>query len=394
MSAHGLGVLALLLGALGFALLAALACARLVAARKSARMLEQAMANYGSHASRQGTAAVDARAADARVAAGGVPMGVSVGASAGASGVSAAGGSPGVQAGTSGGIRGSMRDGTASAARSVQGKGGAAPIDALMSVPQRSGLPGMIDALGAIGVRWLETSAGKLIVADEDRRLLDQCGYADARARGLYCIVRLVSAFAMALLGAWYGLAHGAPSVALAGGGLLLGFFMPKLVVRRRARARLDAVADELPMLVDLLRLLQGVGLSLDQSLQVMINEFRIVLPVLAGEMEIAQRQFVAGRTRDQSLQRMASIYENEDLRAVIRLLVQVDKHGGAVQEPLRQFGDRLREVRRATLRERIGKLTVRMTGVMVVTLLPALLIVTAGPGIIAVLRSLAAIHH
>lgn len=293
-----------------------------------------------------------------------------------------------------------MHSGTAATARgaqgsaATQGKGGPAPGDARKGVARRSGLPGMMDALGAAGARWLETPAGKLIVADEDRRLLDQCGYADARARGLYCILRLSSAFVMAVLAAWYGLAHGSRPVPWAGGGLLFGFFMPKLVVRRRARARLDAVADELPMLVDLLRLLQGVGLSLDQSLQVMINEFRLVLPVLAGEMEIAQRQFVAGRTRDQSLQRMASIYENEDLRSVIRLLVQVDKHGGAVQEPLKQFGERLREVRRATLRERIGKLTVRMTGVMVVTLLPALLIVTAGPGVIAVLRSLSAIHR
>lgn len=387
MSAHNLGVLALLLGAFGLALLAALACTRLAAARKSARVLEQAMASYGSHASQQARAAVDARAVAA-----GVPVGVAVGASAGAS----SSGVPGGQAGNSGGTHG----GVAAAARSAQGgaasqgKSGATPIDALASAPKRSGLPGMIDALGAVGVRWLDTSAGKLIVADEDRRLLDQCGYADARARGLYCVIRLVSAFVMALLAAWYGFAHGARPVAIAGAGLLLGFFLPKLVVRRRARARLDAVADELPMLVDLLRLLQGVGLSLDQSLQVMINEFRLVLPVLAGEMEIAQRQFVAGRTRDQSLQRMASIYENEDLRAVIRLLVQVDKHGGAVQEPLKQFGDRLREVRRATLRERIGKLTVRMTGVMVVTLLPALLIVTAGPGVIAVLHSLSSIHH
>ena len=391
MSAHSLGVLALLLGALGFALLAALACARLVAAHKSARMLEQVMTNYASHASQQGTGA-----ADARVAAGGVPVGASLGASVSASMGASAGVPPGVQVGLAGSIRG----GAAGASRGAQGgapaqgKGGAAPVDTLMGTPHRYGLPGMLDALGAAGMRWLETSAGKLIVADEDRRLLDQCGYADARARGLYCIIRLVSASVMALLATWYGLAHGARPVALAGAGLLLGFFVPKLVVRRRAQARLDAVAEELPMLVDLLRLLQGVGLSLDQSLQVMINEFRLVLPVLAGEMEIAQRQFVAGRTREQSLQRMATIYENEDLRAVIRMLVQVDKHGGAVQEPLRQFGDRLREVRRATLRERIGKLTVRMTGVMVVTLLPALLIVTAGPGVIAVMRTLASIQR
>ncbi|MDR3096368.1 MAG: type II secretion system F family protein [Paraburkholderia sp.] len=337
MSAHSLGALALLLGALGLALLAALACARLAAARKSARTLDQAMANRGAYARSQGAIA----------------------------------------------------SGTA-----AQGKGGASAAAASTDATHRSGLPGMLDALGTMGAGWLETSAGKLIVADEDRRLLDQCGYADARARGLYCIIRLVCAFAMATLAAWYGIDHGARPVAWAGGGLLPGFFLPKLVVRRRAHARLDSVADELPMLVDLLRLLQGVGLSLDQSLQVMVNEFRLVLPVLAGEMAIAQRQFVAGRTREQSLQRMASIYENEDLRAVIRLLVQVDKHGGAVQEPLKQFGDRLREVRRATLRERIGKLTVRMTGVMVVTLLPALLIVTAGPGVIAVLHSLASIRH
>ena len=412
MNARSLGALALLLGALGVALLAALACARLVAARKSARILEQAMASYGSHASRQGTAAADARSAAARTAADGVPAGVSIGASAGASaGVSAgasvgasagasfsssASGAPGMHAGTAGTMQGGAPAASrnAQAGAAAQGKGGAATVDALTGSRQRSGFPGIIDALGAAGVRWLDTSAGKLIVADEDRRLLDQCGYADARARGLYCIIRLVSGFGVAMLGAWYGVAHGMRPVTLAGGGLLLGFLVPKLVVRSRARARLDAVADELPMLVDLLRILQGVGLSLDQSLQVTINEFRLVLPVLAGEMEIAQRQFVAGRTREQSLQRMASIYENEDLRAVIRLLVQVDKHGGAVQEPLKQFGDRLREVRRATLREHIGKLTVKMTGVMVVTLLPALLIVTAGPGAIAVLRSLASFRH
>jgi tight adherence protein C len=157
----------------------------------------------------------------------------------------------------------------------------------------------------------------------------------------------------------------------------------------RRAAARRNGVVDELPMLVDLLRLLQGVGLSLDQSLQVMVNDFRGVLPVLSSELEIAQRQFATGRTREQSLNRMATSYGNEDLRAVVRLLIQVDRHGGAVQEPLKQFGDRLRETRRAALRERIGRLTVKMTGVMILTLLPALMIVTAGPGVLSIMHSL-----
>ncbi|WP_321841197.1 type II secretion system F family protein [Paraburkholderia bannensis] len=344
MSPDTLEVFALLLAALGVALLAALACQRIVAARKSTRTLEQAMARTVAQAS--------AAAAAAPVNAGRLAQG-------------------------------------GNAAQSANGS-----VDTLPGVRKRSGLPGMIDALGTRGVRWLDSPFGKLVVADEDRRLIEQCGYVDPRARGLYCIIRLACAFIVACLGMWYAFAHDDKPVLFGAIGLLLGFFLPKVFIGRRAHARLESVADELPMLVDLLRLLQGVGLSLDQSLQVLINEFRLVLPVLAGEMEIAQRQFVTGRTREQSLQRMASTYENEDLRAVIRLLVQVDKHGGAVQEPLKQFGDRLRDVRRATLRERIGKMTVRMTGVMVVTLLPALLIVTAGPGIIAVLHSLSQIHR
>ncbi|WP_438410336.1 type II secretion system F family protein, partial [Burkholderia pseudomallei] len=154
---------------------------------------------------------------------------------------------------------------------------------------------------------------------------------------------------------------------------------------------RRQSVVDEMPLLVDMLRLLQGVGLSLDQSIQVVTNDFRGMLPVLSSELGIAQRQFVAGRTREQSLQRLATSFDNEDLRAIVRLLIQVDKHGGAVQEPLKQFGDRLREVRRAMLRERIGRLTVKMTGVMILTLLPALFIVTAGPGMLAVTHALTA---
>ncbi|MDT4880080.1 hypothetical protein FQZ97_1158060 [compost metagenome] len=71
---------------------------------------------------------------------------------------------------------------------------------------------------------------------------------------------------------------------------------------------------------------------------------------------------------------------------------MQVDRHGGAVQEPLRAFSDRLREHRRSEMKERIGKITVKMTGVMVITLLPALLIVTAGPGFIAIFHALGSV--
>ncbi|CAG9195345.1 Tight adherence protein C [Paraburkholderia tropica] len=392
MNAQTLGTLALLLGALGCALLAALVCQRWLASRRSARTLAQAIANMSAQTAAtaseaRGAASLNAmNSINSTNAAGTMGAMGGVGAMRGAGSVSAARAPGGVPGGASmSGASGASAAGSANAPGAAGGNARA---------PRRKGLPGVVDALANAGARWLDTPLGKLMVADEDRRLLDQCGYADARARGLFIAARFACAFVLAAVAGGYAAMSGRNAAIFAVGGLLAGFLVPKFHLRRRASARLEAVADELPMFVDLLRLLQGVGLSLDQSLQVLVNEFRPVLPVLASEMEIAQRQFVTGRTREQSLQRMATTYDNEDLRSVIRLLVQVDKHGGAVQEPLRQFGDRLREVRRARLRERIGKLTVRMTGVMVVTLLPALLIVAAGPGMIAVMHSLSSIHR
>ncbi|MFL9907107.1 type II secretion system F family protein [Paraburkholderia sp. RL17-337-BIB-A] len=285
---------------------------------------------------------------------------------------------------------------TAAAAATSQAD--AAPAGQHAPRPKRSkgtkgtqGTKALLEHLAHAGIRWLDTPFGRQIVADEDRRLLEQCGFVDARTRGLFLIARLAGALVLCLLAVLLAsdYLNGPRYMALVVAALIIGFMLPKVLLSRRAAARRHGVVDELPMLLDLLRLLQGVGLSLDQSLQVMVNDFRGVLPVLSSELEIAQRQFATGRTREQSLNRLASSYSNEDLRAVVRLLIQVDRHGGAVQEPLKQFGDRLRETRRAALRERIGRLTVKMTGVMILTLLPALMIVTAGPGVLSVLHSL-----
>ena len=259
-----------------------------------------------------------------------------------------------------------------------------------------SRLKAILEQFAHTGIRWLDTPFGRQLVANEDRRMLEQCGFVDTRARGLFLVARIGFATVLPLLCGTLASGHldGRRYVAFVICALIVGFMVPKFYIQRRAAARRRGVIDELPMLVDLLRLLQGVGLSIDQSLQVMVGDFRGVLPVLSSELEIAQRQFATGRTREQSLQRLASSYGNEDLRAIVRLLIQVDRHGGAVQEPLKQFGERLREARRAMLRERIGRLAVKMTGVMIVTLLPALLIVTAGPGVLAVMRSLSSLQR
>lgn len=242
----------------------------------------------------------------------------------------------------------------------------------------------------ALPLHWLNTRLGRALVGTEDRRFIDQCGYASLRTQWLLLVSRLALAGLLPAF-AWFHWSASAMNdrVALVAAGVLIGFMGPKWILRNRAARCREQVVNELPLFVDLLRLLQGVGLSLDQSLQIMAAEFKTVLPVLGRELEQANRQYSQGRTREQSLHRLGTLHQNDNLASLVSLLVQVDRHGGAVQEPLRVFSDRLREYRRSEMKERIGKITVKMTGIMVTTLLPALVLITAGPGVIAVIRSL-----
>lgn len=238
---------------------------------------------------------------------------------------------------------------------------------------------------------WLGTKWGELLVADEDRALLVQCGYQTSSSKTYYLLARLGLSLLFPLLAIflfpWIESSNGkffAVFVAFA-----LGFLAPKWFLKSQAAKRSKQAAKELLILVDLLGLLQGAGLGIDQSLQLMSKDFREVMPVLSGEMEMANRLHASGRTREQALQRMSEMFRSDALADLSALIVQIDKHGGAVQEPLRQFGERLREQRRMRMKEEIGKITVKMTVVMILTLLPSLLIIIAGPGFLSVVRAL-----
>lgn len=238
---------------------------------------------------------------------------------------------------------------------------------------------------------WLNSRFGRALVADEDRNLIDQCGLSSKRTQLIFLVTRVLFAFLLpSLTYAVWSEGHPQRTVIMVlAAAFVIGFMAPKWILGRIAAARRERAAQELPLFIDLLRLLQGVGLSLDQSLQIMSSDFSHVLRVLGYELSLANAQYSQGRSREHSLQRLATLHKNENLNGLVSLLVQVDKHGGAVQEPLRVFSDRLREHRRSEMKERIGKITVKMTAVMVSTLLPALIIVTAGPAFLSVFRSL-----
>jgi tight adherence protein C len=249
---------------------------------------------------------------------------------------------------------------------------------------------------GAV-VRWLESvgrhfenrQLGKALLTAEDRLLLDQANRNTVSGRALFLGLRLVMALLLPVLVAIWMRPTGVKAVTALLAALAIGVLLPKFLLSSWASELRRRVENELPLLIDLLRLLQGIGFSMDQSLQMLAERFHPVLPILGREIRDANINYMHGRSRDQSLHRLAESFDNEDLKSLVQIILQVHQHGGAVQEPLRQFAERLREQRKMRMKEKVGKLSVKMTVVMMLTLLPALMLVLAGPAAISLIETM-----
>ncbi|GHH59864.1 type II secretion system F family protein [[Pseudomonas] boreopolis] len=241
----------------------------------------------------------------------------------------------------------------------------------------------LLDKVTLLGQRLEGSRLHAWLLAPEDRLLLEQVGWNTRNGMAAFLGLRLLLAFLFLLLALLFLQPSGIRAFIVALAALAAGVLLPKLVLRSWAARLRKRASDELPLLIDLLRLLQGVGFSVDQSLQMLGDKLRGALPLLGRELNEANTAYTRGRSRAQSLRRIGESFGNEDLHSLVQMLVQVHQHGGAMQEPLRQFGMRLREQRRMQLKEKVGKLSVKMTMVMMLTLLPALMLVLGGPALL-----------
>ena len=243
--------------------------------------------------------------------------------------------------------------------------------------------------LESIGTHFEDGHLGKALLAKEDLLLLDQTNHNTTSGRTLFLGLRLVMALLFPIIVLVLLRPSGARGFVELLAGFAAGLLLPKLFLSSWAGRLRKRVDNELPLLIDLLRLLQGIGFSMDQSLQTIAERFRVVIPVLGREIREANISYTHGRPREQSLRRLAESFDNADLKSLVQMILQVHQHGGAVQEPLREFAERLREQRKLTMKEKTGKLSVKMTLVMMLTLLPALMAVLAGPAIVSLIGTM-----
>ncbi len=216
---------------------------------------------------------------------------------------------------------------------------------------------------------------------------------AGLRGPGVVKIYGIVSlAFtALMVVAAFFGLQDQDFSTRLLGlaGAVVLGYFVPEqVVVSLRNRHRLSLMAA-LPDTTDMLSIVLGAGLSLDQAIARVGDEIRFVYPELADEFYWMTLEVQAGQERAVAFQHMAQRTGLADIRSLASMIVQAERFGTGLSQALRIYADSLRTKRRLEIESTINKAAVKMVFPIVLFVLPALFVVILAPGVISTLRDL-----
>lgn len=168
-----------------------------------------------------------------------------------------------------------------------------------------------------------------------------------------------------------------------------LGYLLPKRLLVAAAQRRQKQIAVEISTFIPLLRILFESGLAVEQSLRVLSNEGKELLPVLSSELNLILTRVDSGLELGEELRKTAVILEVDEFSDTCVILNQLIHQGGGAMKSLLSLKQLIDDRRLTRLQEYISKLSAKMSVVMMVFLFPALLIVLAGPGFTAISRAL-----
>jgi tight adherence protein C len=168
-----------------------------------------------------------------------------------------------------------------------------------------------------------------------------------------------------------------------------MGYFLPSYMLDKKIRKRQDILRLSLPDALDMLVVSVEAGLGLDQAIQHVGRELQITHKELSEELSLVNLEMRAGKRRVEALRNLAERTGESELQKLVAILVQTDRFGTSIGDSLRSHSEFLRVRRRQEAEERAGKVGVKLVFPIFFFILPAMLVVAAGPGLLQVFKYL-----
>lgn len=168
--------------------------------------------------------------------------------------------------------------------------------------------------------------------------------------------------------------------------GVLMGFRLPGMFLKMRARKRKDEIIKSLPFAYDLLGISVEAGMGFDGAIAAVTERSK---GPLAEEFSRTLTEMRLGKPRDQALTDLGERTGVDDLRSFVAAVCFISELGGSLTDVLRVQAEAMRVKRRQRAEEKAMKAPVKMMFPLVFFILPTLFIVILGPAFIMISEGL-----
>jgi tight adherence protein C len=244
---------------------------------------------------------------------------------------------------------------------------------------------------------WVVEQVGlKVPVDPEDviviRRDLISAGYRSDAALHFYLGIRIIACVGLVLLALMFRnviTSNTVLSMVIPVAAGFAGFFGPSFFLDNMVANRQERLRFALPDALDLMVVSVEAGLGLDQALQYVGRELEGAHKDLSDEFQLVNLELRAGTRRSDALRRLADRTGETELRKLVAILIQTDRFGTSIGDSLRTHSDFMRVRRRQEAEERASKVGVKLVFPIFFLIMPSIMIVAAGPGILQVFKYL-----
>lgn len=173
---------------------------------------------------------------------------------------------------------------------------------------------------------------------------------------------------------------------------VLVGFYAPDVFVKNAITKREKALQKGLPDALDLLVICAEAGLSLDVALSRVSREMAGSAVEVADEFGLTAVELSFLPERRKALENLGKRCQLASMQGVVNTLLQTEHYGTPLAHSLRVLSSEFREERMLKAEEKAAKLPAVLTVPLILFIMPALIIVLIGPGILRAIDGLSRI--
>jgi len=218
---------------------------------------------------------------------------------------------------------------------------------------------------------------------------LSRAGWRSKDALTVYLFTKFTLPFILG--GAVAGVLYGTPlfpmqaalKLTLASLAVVLGAYLPDILVKNHAQKRQQALQKGLPDALDLLVICAEAGLAMDAALNRVARESAKSAPEIADELLLTAIELGFLPDRRQALDNLDQRTQLPSIRGVVSTLIQTEKYGTPLAQSLRVLSAEFRNERMMKAEEKAAKLPATLTLPLVMFVLPTLFVVLLGPAIL-----------